>query len=105
MKELLQQIENEYNQLQNANTEWRRQYETANMRYLECRDHAHKISNRAYGVKRKVVRIEKLLDNKFYDSKDKVKIVREMLEEIKEELNQMYKDKYNAWQDNKSMVQ
>ena len=96
MEELLQQVQNEYNRLQNANTEWRRQCEAADMRYLECRDHAHKLSNRAYGVKRKVIRIEKLLDNKFYDSKDKVKIVREMLGEIKEELSQMYKDKYNA---------
>ena len=96
MEELLQQIAIKYNQLQNANTELQGQYEAADMRYLDCRDHAHKLSNRAYGVKRKVIRIEKLLDNKFYDSKDKVKIVREMLEEIKEELNQMYKDKYNA---------
>lgn len=96
MKELLQQVENEYNRLQNANTELQRQYEAADMRYLDCKDHAHKLSNRAYGVKRKVITIEKLLDNKFYDSKDKVKIVRELLEKVKEELNQMYKDKYNA---------
>ena len=79
MKELLQQIENKYSRLQDTNTQLQRQCEQADKRYLEYKEHTKNIANRAYGVKVKVAKIEKLLDNKFYDSKDKVKIVRTLL--------------------------
>ena len=87
MKELLQQIENEYSRLQDTNTELQRQCEQADKRYLEYKEHTKNIANRAYGVK--VMQIEKILDNKFYESKDKVKIVRTLLEKMKEDLNKI----------------
>ena len=89
MKELLQQIENEYSRLQDTNTELQRQCEQADKRYLEYKEHIKNIANRAYGVKVKVMQIEKILDNKFYESKDKVKIVRTLLEKMKEDLNKI----------------
>lgn len=89
MKELLQQVENEYNRLQEANTELQRKYDITDKRYLEYREHTKNMANRAYGVKVKVMQIEKILDNKFYESKDKVKIVRTLLEKMKEDLNKI----------------
>lgn len=89
MKELLQQVENEYNRLQEANTELQRKYDITDKRYLECREHTKNMANRAYGVKVKVMQIEKILDNKFYESKDKIKIVRALLEKMKEDLNKI----------------
>ena len=90
MKELLQQIENEYSRLQDTNTQLQRQCEQADKRYLEYKEHTKNIANRAYGVKVKVMQIEKILDNKFYESKDKVKIVRTLLQEVNKELTNMY---------------
>lgn len=89
MKELLQQIENEYIRLQDTNTQLQKQCEQADTRYLKYREHTKNIANRAYGVKVKVMQIEKILDNKFYESKDKVKIVRTLLEKMKEDLNKI----------------
>ena len=89
MKELLQQIENKYNQVQDANAVLQRQYEIADARYLKYREHAQNVANRAYGIKVKVMQIEKILNNKFYDSKDKVKIVRTLLEKVNEDLNKI----------------
>lgn len=89
MKELLQQIENEYSRLQDTNTQLQRQCEQADTRYLKYKEHTKNIANRAYGVKVKVMQIEKILDNKFYESKDKVKIVRTLLEKMKEDLNKI----------------
>ena len=94
MKELLQQIENEYSRLQDTNTQLQKQCEQADKRYLEYKEHTKNIANRAYGVKVKVMQIEKILDNKFYESKDKVKIARTLLEDVREELNKMYQSKY-----------
>ena len=89
MKELLQQIENEYSRLQDTNTELQRQCDLADTRYIEYKEYTKNIANRAYGVKVKIMQIEKILDNKFYESKDKVKIVRTLLEKIKEDLNKI----------------
>ena len=100
MKELLQQIENEYNRLQDTNTELQRQCDLADTRYIEYKEHTKNISNRAYGVKVKIMQIEKILDNKFYESKDKVKIVRTLLEKIKEDLNKIRYIDLNSWQVN-----
>ena len=89
MKELLQQIENEYSRLQDTNTQLQKQCEQTDTRYLKYKEHTKNIANRAYGVKVKVMQIEKILDNKFYESKDKVKIVRTLLEKMKEDLNKI----------------
>lgn len=97
MKELLQQIENEYNRLQDTNTELQRQCDIADNRYLKYKEHTKNIANRAYGVKVKVMQIEKILDNKFYESKDKVKIVRTLLEKMKEDLNKIRYIDLNSW--------
>ena len=40
-------------------------------------------------IDKKKLKIEKILDNKFYESKDKVKIVRTLLEKMKEDLNKI----------------
>ena len=105
MKELLQQIENEYSRLQDTNTELQRQCEQADKRYLEYKEHTKNIANRAYGVKVKVMQIEKILDNKFYESKDKVKIVRTLLEKMKEDLNKIRYINLNTWQVEYPMIQ
>ena len=105
MKELLQQIENEYSRLQDTNTELQRQCEQADKRYLEYKEHIKNIANRAYGVKVKVMQIEKILDNKFYESKDKVKIVRTLLEKMKEDLNKIRYINLNSWQVEYPMIQ
>lgn len=39
MKELLQQIENEYSRLQDTNTQLQRQCEQADKRYLKYKEH------------------------------------------------------------------
>ena len=51
------------------------------------------------------MQIEKILDNKFYESKDKVKIVRTLLEKMKEDLNKIRYIDLNTWQVEYPMIQ